>query len=241
MLFFHKSLGHEAISHMWGNAFTGEDYVYKEFFVLFFIVQIILLIVSIRKKVVELPEIRIKDVYSPKLSVAQLYDKVEQQYINGRQKYVKKSFGYLTIVTIICGVILGVAGSAWSKTDNPNFWYTPEIVGTYSYTEDDLVQEYVIESCDLDGNLIVIFNWKDNLPGGWASMGYKGWYSAKTKYSGKIITKNNDKIVIELKLIEKLEDPGFNTNYSELELVVSKNYTKLKDEDYIHTLNNPQN
>lgn len=239
ILFFHKALGHEAISHMWGNAFTGPDNVYKVFFVLLFISQLILLIISIRKKIAQLPEIRIKDVYSPKLTVSQLCHQVEQQYVNGRKEYVKKSVGYLIIAIIICGLTLGYAGTVWGKTDNPHFWYTPEIIGTYSYAKDDLTQEYVIEECDLEGNITLIFNWEDNLPGGWASMGHKGWYSAKSKYSGKIITKNNDEIVIQLKLVEKLKDPGFNTNYQEFEIEITKNFTKLKDKDYTHTLKTP--
>ena len=73
---------------------------------------------SIVKKVVKLPEIRIKDVYSPKHTVSQLYNQVEQQYVNGRKEYVKKSVGYLIIATLICGLAQGYAWTVWSKKDN---------------------------------------------------------------------------------------------------------------------------
>ncbi len=224
-----KAFGHEGLKYQGYDPLAYQNgNTHYAHFIIFIIILIVLFIVSIVKKCGKEVITANNSLYDTSLSSFTLRNKIDSYYRKKRNNCVKKSVIYLIIVSILCGGIMGYSSYVWKITDNQNYWYTPEIINTYSYKDDDFPSEWTFESCDKNGNVIAIYS-RNSFQAAGGPWGTKGWYCQKAKYSGKITEKADGKIVIDLIFVEMIEYHKLGYPREDFTIKLTENCTKLHD------------
>ncbi len=158
--------------------------------------------------------------YKPSTSLKTLQKNAEKEIVGQLNTYKKLSLIWLICITVTIIVIGIFTISLCQKSKIDNFWNTPEIINTYSGTNEYSGKKILtVLSCDANGEVEAICEF------------INGEEYAKIKYIGKITKKSNSKTVVEFSLNEWLWKPE-NGNYQEnIKIVFFDNYTKAKFDD----------
>ena len=159
--------------------------------------------------------------YDRSLSSDMLLKKLQQKMQNEIKKNKKKAFSWLIAVLIITSA-LGIGGGILFKASyNEHFWYTPEIINSYSGSDTKAFYKFTIISCDNEGNVKAV------------DESTYGEDYAKGTYNGKIIKKTKNEIQIDFSFDQAIQKPKKGRFLERMTVTITDDFKQLNNYDNI--------